>query len=89
MFQIVYKMQRSVLKNALFQVEIDEKSRKYMAFVTHEEECEFLKHPFGLRTSRTQFQRYGNTVFRKLLRDCSVVIYVEDFLFHPKTRKKS
>lgn len=39
------------LKNSYFHVPVEEKSREYTAFVTSSGQYEFLRAPFGLRTS--------------------------------------
>lgn len=68
------------LENGFFHVPVDEESVKYTAFVTPFGEFEFLKTPFGLSTSPTVFQRFINDVFRDLIRDKIVVIYIDDLL---------
>lgn len=68
------------LKNAFFHVDIDEKSRKYTSFVTDTSQFEFLKVPFGLCNSPSVFQRYVNNVFKDLLRDGTLIIYLDDLI---------
>ncbi|GFV21146.1 retrovirus-related Pol polyprotein from transposon 297 [Trichonephila clavipes] len=72
------------LKNAFFHVHVDEASREYTAFVTENDQYEFLKVPFGwwcvLSVSRNYFQRYINYVFRELLRDGALIVYLDDII---------
>ncbi|GFT20331.1 retrovirus-related Pol polyprotein from transposon 297 [Trichonephila clavipes] len=75
------------LKNAFFHVNVDEASRKYTAFVTETGQYEFLKVPFGLSISSNYFQRYINYVFRELLRDDTLIIYLDDIII-PATDEK-
>ncbi|GFX81281.1 retrovirus-related Pol polyprotein from transposon 297 [Trichonephila clavipes] len=75
------------LKNAFFHVDVDEASRKYTAFVTETGQYEFLKVPFGLFISSNYFQRYINYVFRELLRDGTLIIYLDDIII-PATDEK-
>ncbi|GFT61147.1 retrovirus-related Pol polyprotein from transposon 297 [Trichonephila clavipes] len=75
------------LKNVFFHVDVDEASRKYTAFVTKTGQYEFLKVPFGLSISSNYFQRYINYVFRELLRDGTLIIYVDDIII-PATDEK-
>ncbi|GFW08679.1 retrovirus-related Pol polyprotein from transposon 297 [Trichonephila clavipes] len=75
------------LKNAFFHVDVDEASRKYTAFVTETGQYEFLKVPFGLSISSNYFQRYINYVFRELLRDGTLIIYLDDIII-PATDEK-
>ncbi|GFU63799.1 retrovirus-related Pol polyprotein from transposon 17.6 [Trichonephila clavipes] len=75
------------LKNAFFHVDVDEASRKYTAFVTETGQYEFLKVPFGLSISSNYFQRNINYVFRELLRDGTLIIYLDDIII-PATDEK-
>ena len=68
------------LKNAFFHVDIEEKSKKYTSFVTDNDQYEFNKVPFGLSTSPLTFQRYINRVFKDLLKDGTVIIYLDDII---------
>ncbi|GFU83203.1 hypothetical protein TNCV_3738141 [Trichonephila clavipes] len=67
--------------------DVDEASRKYTAFVTETGQYEFLKVPFGLSISSNYFQRYINYVFRELLRDGTLIIYLDDIII-PATDEK-
>ncbi|XP_054721961.1 uncharacterized protein LOC129231620 [Uloborus diversus] len=68
------------LKNAFFHIDIEENSKKYTSFVTHNAQYEFQKCPFGLSGSPLLFQKYINCIFRELLIDQTVIIYMDDIL---------
>lgn len=68
------------LRNAFFHVDVEEKCTKYLSFVTHNGQYEFTKTPFGLCTSPSVFQRYIYAVFRELLADKTLVIYLDDII---------
>ncbi|XP_042913385.2 retrovirus-related Pol polyprotein from transposon 17.6 [Parasteatoda tepidariorum] len=66
------------LRNGFFHIDVDEDSKKYTSFVTPDGQYEFNKVPFGLCNSPSTFQRYINYVFRDLLREGVVVIFMDD-----------
>lgn len=68
------------LKNGFFHVPMNEKSRKYTAFVTPSGQYEFLKTPFGLCNSPTSFLRYVDEVFQDLIRRGVVFTYMDDII---------
>ncbi|GBM01009.1 Retrovirus-related Pol polyprotein from transposon 297 [Araneus ventricosus] len=65
---------------AFFHVDVNKDSRKYISFVTHEGQYQFLKVPFGLCNSPAVFQRYINTIFRPLINDGIVLPYLDDII---------
>jgi len=68
------------LKNGFFHVSLDEESRKYTSFITPDGQYEFLKVPFGLCNSPAVFQRYINAVFKQLMQERIVLIYMDDLI---------
>ncbi|XP_011858346.1 PREDICTED: uncharacterized protein LOC105555908, partial [Vollenhovia emeryi] len=68
------------LKNGFFHVRMDESSVKYTAFVVPDGHYEFLRVPFGLCNSPAVFQRFVNTVFRDLVRNGDVLVYMDDLI---------
>ncbi|GBO12528.1 Retrovirus-related Pol polyprotein from transposon 17.6 [Araneus ventricosus] len=66
------------LKNRFFHVEMEEDSKKFTSFVTHDGQYEFNKVSFGLCNSPSIFQRFINHVFRDLLKDGIIIIYMDD-----------
>ncbi|GFX05822.1 retrovirus-related Pol polyprotein from transposon 17.6 [Trichonephila clavipes] len=68
------------LKNGFFHVPMFLNSTKYISFVTHEGQYEFLHVPFGLSNSPSVFQRFIYTVLRKLIRDNILIVYMNDLL---------
>ncbi|GFT32169.1 retrovirus-related Pol polyprotein from transposon 17.6 [Trichonephila clavipes] len=68
------------LKNGFFHVEMEENSKKFTSFVTHNGQYEFNKVPFGLCNSPSVFQRFINHVLRDLLKEGIVIIYMDDII---------
>ncbi|GBM14591.1 Pro-Pol polyprotein [Araneus ventricosus] len=67
-------------KNGFFHVEIEKDSKKFTSFVTHDGQYEFNEVPFGLCNSPSIFQRFINHVFRDLLKEGIVIIYMDDII---------
>ncbi|GFW47526.1 hypothetical protein TNCV_3176901 [Trichonephila clavipes] len=72
------------LKNGFFHVPIDESSKKYTAFITDQGLFEFNFAPFGLCLSPPVFQRYVSYVLRDLLRDDTILVYMDDIIIPSK-----
>ncbi|GBL90120.1 Retrovirus-related Pol polyprotein from transposon 297, partial [Araneus ventricosus] len=68
------------LRNAFFHVDIDPSSKKYASFVTDTGQYEFNKMSFGLTNSPNVFQRYIYNVFRDLIKENVVMIYLDDLV---------
>ena len=68
------------LKNGFFHVRIDEASVRYTAFIVPDGQYEFLRVPFGLCNSPSVFQRYVNAIFRRLIQDKIILIYMDDLI---------
>ena len=67
------------LKHGFFHVPLHENSRKYTAFVVPDGHYEFLKTP-GLCNSPALFQGSLTRVFRDLIRDGTVLTYLDDLI---------
>ncbi|GFY23521.1 retrovirus-related Pol polyprotein from transposon 297 [Trichonephila clavipes] len=76
------------LKNRFFHVPMDPNSTKYTSLVTHEGQYEFLRVPFGLSNSPSVFQRFIYTIFRKLIRDNILIVYMDDLLIPSQNEAK-
>ncbi|GFX00075.1 retrovirus-related Pol polyprotein from transposon 17.6 [Trichonephila clavipes] len=59
---------------------MEESSKKNTSFVTHNGQYEFNEVPFGLCNSPSIFQRFINHVFRDLLKEGIVIIYMDDII---------
>lgn len=59
---------------------MDEVSVKYISFVVPDGQYEFLRVPFGLCNSPAVFQRFINVVFRDLIREKIVLVYMDDLI---------
>ncbi|GFT71627.1 retrovirus-related Pol polyprotein from transposon 17.6 [Trichonephila clavipes] len=55
------------LKNGFFHVAVNERSRKFTSFVTHNGQYQFRRMPFGLSTCPSNFMRYINDIFQHLI----------------------
>lgn len=55
-------------------------SIKYTSFVTPDGQYEYTKMPFGLKNAPPVFQRFVNNLFRDLIEDGKLVIYLDDML---------
>lgn len=77
------------LRNGFFHVDVDPTSIKYTSFVTPDGQYEFLKAPFGLCNSPAVFQRYINTVFHELIRENTVVVYMDDLIVAAQSEKEN
>jgi ribonuclease HI len=76
------------LKNGFFHVPVEERCTKYLAFTSHVGLFEFLKAPFGLCTSPSVFQRFIHNIFRDLVRENIVIIYMDDFIIPARTEEE-
>jgi len=68
------------LKNGFFHVRVDEASIKYTSYIVPDGQYEFLRVPFGLCNSPSVFQRFVNVIFRDLMRQKLVLIYMDDLI---------
>lgn len=68
------------LKNGFYHVSIHENSKKYTAFVTEDGQFEFNKLPFGYGNSPSEFVRFINKVFFKMMRQGRILIFIDDLL---------
>ncbi|GFU34477.1 retrovirus-related Pol polyprotein from transposon 297 [Trichonephila clavipes] len=68
------------LRNGFFYVPVNKQSRPYTSFVTQNGQFQFLKMPFGLSTCPSTFQRFINTVFRDLVVQGIVLLYMDDIV---------
>jgi len=57
-----------------------ETSIKYTAFVTPLGQFEYLKMPFGLTNAPRVFQRYIHNIFRSMIIENKILIYMDDIL---------
>lgn len=76
------------LKNGFFHVMVEEESRKYTAFVTHNGQYQFLRVPFGHCNSPSVFQRFINVIYRDLTNDGTALTYLDDLIIPSKTEEE-
>ncbi|CAK9802814.1 Transposon Tf2-6 polyprotein [Anthophora quadrimaculata] len=75
------------LENGFFHVKVNKQSRKYTAFIVPDGQYEFLRVPFGLCNSPAVFQRFINAVFKELIRDKTILLYLDDLIIPSKDRE--
>lgn len=68
------------LKNSFHQVSVAKDSIKYTSFICPFGQYEYLKMPFGLTNSPAVFMRLINHIFKDLIRNNKVLIYLDDIL---------
>lgn len=76
------------LKNGFLHVPIEKDSRKYTAFVTPSGQYEFQFVPFGISNSPAVFCRYISAVFRDLVKDGTIVVYMDDIVILSRDEKE-
>lgn len=59
---------------------MEPESIPYTAFVTPNGQYEYLKMPFGLKNAPAVFQRFINNVFRDLIDNRTIIVYMDDIL---------
>lgn len=68
------------MKDGFHQVQVNEDTIKYTAFVTPIGQYEYLDMPFGLKTATAKFSRFVNAVLEEPIKAGHVLAYVDDFL---------
>ncbi|GFV01283.1 retrovirus-related Pol polyprotein from transposon 297 [Trichonephila clavipes] len=77
------------LKNGFFHVAVNERSRKFTSFVTHNGQYQFSRMLLGLRTCPSTFMRYINAIFRHLISKSIVVPYMDDVVIPAANESKA
>jgi len=72
------------MMNGFFHVPIDEESRKFTAFVTHNGQFEFTHVPFGVSNSPPVFYRYVTATIRDLIQAQTIVVYMNNIIVPSK-----
>lgn len=68
------------LKSGFHQLRMDQDSIKFTAFVTPFGQYEYVRMPFGLKNGPSVFQRWITTIFRDMVEEGEIVIYIDDIL---------
>lgn len=68
------------MKNGFFHVPVEEKSKKFTAFITPDGLYEFNKTPFGFCNSPASFGRFVRNAFNNLVREHVLMFYVDDII---------
>lgn len=77
------------LKNGFFHLKISEESIPYTAFVTHHGQYEFLRAPFGLSVSPKYFMRFITIVFKDLIKENIMMIFIDDIIIPARSEKEA
>ncbi|XP_049308582.1 uncharacterized protein LOC125777521 [Bactrocera dorsalis] len=77
------------LKNGFYHVPVEPDSRKYTSFVTHSGQFEFCFVPFGITNSPAVFCRFIRAVFQNMLKDDTIIIYMDDIVIPAKDENES
>lgn len=77
------------LKNGFFHVPVEEKSRKYLSFVTHNGQYSCTAAPFGLSNSPPVFHRFVYDTFRDLIKRGIMIAYMDDMCIVAKDEKEA
>lgn len=68
------------LRNGFHHVKMAESSIKYTSFITPLGQFEYLRMPFGLTNAPRVFQRYIQQIFKSMIREGRVLIYIDDIM---------
>jgi len=68
------------LQNGFHHIRVAESSVKYTAFITPMGQFEYLRMPFGLTNAPRVFQRYIHNIFKPMIMEGKVLIYMDDIL---------
>lgn len=77
------------LKNGFFHVPVEEKSRKYLSFVTHNGQYLFTAAPFGFCNSPPIFHRFIYDTFRDLINQGIMIAYMDDICIVAKDEQQA
>lgn len=72
------------LKNGFFHLKVSEESIQYTSFVSHHGQFEFLRAPFGLSVCPKYFMRFISIIFRDLIAQGIIVVFIDDILIPAK-----
>lgn len=73
------------LKTGFYHVKIKDESVKYTQFVTPKAQFEFVRMPMGLVKAPSVFQKDISIIFREILENEDVPIYIDDVLIPAAT----
>lgn len=74
------------LKSAFHHIDIEPNSVKYTSFVTTSAS---LKAPFGFKNSPSVFMRYIHLIFRELLDNGKIFIYIDDIMIATESAEQN
>ena len=68
------------LRNGYFHVKMAPDSIKYASFLTPLGQFEYFRMPFGLKNAPSFFQRYIYNIFRDLVDEGLIIVYMDDVI---------
>lgn len=68
------------LKSGFHQLRMEEASIKFTSFVTPNGQYEYTRMPFGLKNGPSVFQRFVTNIFRDMIENGEIIIYIDDIL---------
>lgn len=77
------------LKNAFFHVKASDQSSKYLSFSTFLYQCEYIILPFGYCYKHSTFMRFINLVFRELIMQGKLLVYLDDLLIATESKEEN
>lgn len=77
------------LKNGFFHLKVSEESIPYTSFVTHHGQFEFRRAPFGLSICPKFFMRYVSIIFRDLISQGIMMIFIDDILITARDEEQA
>lgn len=76
------------LKDGFHQIPIHADYTKYFSFATHSGQYEYLKLPFGFSEAPAEFQKRILDIFKDLIREGKILIYIDDLLIATVFKRK-
>lgn len=73
------------LRDGYHQIDIHPEDTKFFAFATPYGQYEFVKMPFGYSEAGAEFQKRLLDIFKELVRNGKIVLYIDDILIATKT----
>lgn len=73
------------LKNGFHHIKMSDDSIKYTSFITPLGQFEYLRMPFGITNGPSVFSRYIYKIFRQLINEEKILIYLDDILIATET----
>lgn len=77
------------LRDGFYQIHIHPEDTKYFAFATPTAQFEFVRMPFGYSEAPAEFQKRLLYIFKDLIRENKILLYIDDILIPTHTIRKN